>query len=50
MQVITADFVIVGGGTSGCVVAARLAEVRGSAEAAEGMMAFMEKRKPKWVG
>lgn len=31
-------------------VAARLAEVRGSAEAAEGMMAFMEKRKPKWVG
>ena len=31
-------------------VAARLAAVRGSAEAAEGMMAFMEKRKPKWVG
>jgi len=30
-------------------VAARLAAVRGSAEAAEGMMAFMEKRKPAWM-
>jgi methylglutaconyl-CoA hydratase len=31
-------------------VANRLAAVRGSAEAAEGMMAFMQKRKPSWVG
>lgn len=30
-------------------VAARLAAVRGSAEAAEGMMAFMGKRKPSWM-
>ena len=30
-------------------LAARLAAVRGSAEAAEGMMAFMQKRKPNWV-
>ncbi|HEX4917078.1 MAG TPA: enoyl-CoA hydratase-related protein, partial [Limnobacter sp.] len=30
-------------------VAARLAAVRSSAEAAEGMMAFMQKRNPNWV-
>ncbi len=30
-------------------LASRLAAVRGSAEAAEGMMAFMEKRKPGWI-
>lgn len=30
-------------------VAHRLAKVRGGAEAAEGMTAFMQKRKPKWM-